>query len=128
MPVVHPPRRVPQAIKQNLKEEPEATEETGITTKVTEPIDWVNSLAVVENPNGKLRICLDPKDLNAAIKRPHYPMPTLEDALSKMTGAKFFSKLDARSGYWQLKLSPESSYLTTFNTAYVRYRFLRLPF
>ena len=99
-------------------------EETGIIATVTEPTDWVNSLVVVENPNGKLRICLDPKDLNAAIKRPHYPMPTLEDALSKMTGAKFFSKLDARSEYWQLKLSPESSYLTTFNTPYGRYRFL----
>ena len=82
----------------------------------------------MEKTNGKLRICLDPKDLNAATKRPYYPMPTLEDVLSKMTGAKFFSKLDARSGYWQLKLSPESSYLTTFNTPYGRYRFLRLPF
>ena len=55
-------------------------------------------------------------------------MPTLEDALLKMTGAKFFSKLDARSGYWQLNLSPESSYLTTFNTPFGRYRFLRVPF
>ena len=75
-------------------------EETGIITKVTEPTDWVNSLVVVEKPNRKLHICLDPKDLNAAIKRPHYPMPTLEDALSKMTDAKFFSKMDARSEYW----------------------------
>ena len=91
-----------------MKEELDKMEESKVIAKVTEPTDWVNSLVGVEKPNGKLRICLDPKDLNTAIKRPHYPMPTLEDALSKMTGAKFFSKLDSRSGYWQLKLSPES--------------------
>ena len=55
-------------------------------------------------------------------------MPTLDDALSKMAGAKYFSKLDAKSGYWQMKLNEESSYLTTFNTPFGRYRFCRLPF
>ena len=103
-------------------------EETGVIEKVTIPTDWVNSLVVVEKPNGKLRICLDPRDLNAAIKRPHYPMPTLEDASSKLTGACFFSKLDAKSGYWQMKLTEQSSYLTTFNTPFGQYRFHRLPF
>lgn len=103
-------------------------EESGVIEKVTEPTDWVNSLVVVEKPNGKLRVCIDPKELNKAIKRPHYPMPTLEDVLSKMSGAKYFSKLDARSGYWQLRLSEDSSYLTTFNTPFGRYRFQRLPF
>ncbi|KAK7107442.1 hypothetical protein V1264_015374 [Littorina saxatilis] len=45
-----------------------------------------------------------------------------------MTGAKYFSKLDAKCGYWQMKLNEESSYLTTFNTPFGRYRFNRLPF
>lgn len=47
---------------------------------------------------------------------------------SKLTGAKYFSILDARSGYWTIKLSEELSLLTTFNTIFGRYRFLRLPF
>ena len=48
--------------------------------KVTEPTEWVNTLIVVEKPQtGKLRVCLDPRDLNKAIQRPHYPLPTLED-------------------------------------------------
>lgn len=47
---------------------------------------------------------------------------------SKLTGVKYFSILDARSGYWAIKLSEESSMLTTFNTIFGRYRFLRLPF
>ena len=83
----------------------------GIIKKVTIPTDWVNSLVVVEKANCKLMICLDPKDLNAAVKRPHYPMPTLEDSLSKSASARFFSKLDVKSDYWQLKLTEQSSYL-----------------
>ena len=127
-PVIHPVRRVPFALRNQLKTELQALEKSGIVSRVTKPTDWVNSLVIVQKPNGNLRICLDPKDLNKAIKRPHYPMPTLEDALSKTTNAKYFSKLDARSGYWQLKLSEESSLLTTFNTPFGRYRFHRLPF
>ncbi|KAK7933266.1 hypothetical protein WMY93_004162 [Mugilogobius chulae] len=98
-------------------------------TKVTEPTKWVNALVICENPKRpKLRLCLDPRPLNKAIMRPHYPLPTLEDVTHKLAGAKFFSILDARSGYWAIKLSEESSFLTTFNTIYGRYRFLRLPF
>ena len=102
--------------------------EDKIITRVTEPTEWVNSLVVIEKPNRKLLFCLDPRDLNKAIKRPHYSMPTLEDALAKMTWAKYFRKLDGKSGYWQIKLSEQSSYLATFNTPFGRYRFLRLPF
>lgn len=60
--------------------------------------------------------------------RPHYPLPTLDDVTHKLAGAKFFSILDARSGYWAIKLSDESARLTTFNTIFGRYHFLRLPF
>ena len=107
-PVIHHARCIPHAIKNKLKQELDKIEESKVIAKVTEPTDWVNSLVVVEKSNRKLRICLDPEDLNTAIKRPHYPMPILKDALLKMTRVKFFSKLDARTGYWQLKL-------TTFN-------------
>ena len=77
---------------------------------------------------GKLRVCLDPRDLNRAIKRDYHPLPTLEDITAKLSKAKFFTKLDARSGYWQVKLDQDSSMLTTFNTPFGRYRFLRMPF
>ena len=87
-----------------------------------------NSLVCVTKSTGALRLCLDPKDLNQAIKRPHYFTPTLEDVLPKLNGAKCFSILDARSGYWNIKLDQESSLYTTFNSPFVRYRFLRLPF
>ena len=100
-----------------------------IIAKVTEPTEWVNSMVAVENKqSGKLRICIDPEHLNKAIKRPHYPMKTLEDVLPQLSGATCFTKLDARSGYWNIKLKKESSLLTTFNTPFGRYRYLRLPF
>ncbi|KAK7938626.1 hypothetical protein WMY93_001952 [Mugilogobius chulae] len=128
-PVVYPPRRVPIALRARLKEELDKMEDSKIITKVTEPTEWVNALVVVENPKKpKLRICLDPRDLNKAIQRPHYPLPTLEDVTTKLAGAQYFSVLDARSGYWAIKLSEKSSLLTTFNTPFGRYRFFRLPF
>ena len=71
--------------------------------------------------------CLDPKDLNQAIKRSHLQLHTAEDIISKMNGARYFSKLDASSGYWQIKLDEESSKLC-FNSPFGHYKFNRLPF
>jgi len=73
-------------------------------------------------------IVLRPKDLNRAIKHPHHCTPTLDDVLPKLNGAKYFSIVDARSGYWNIKLDHASSFYTTFNSPQGRYRFLRLPF
>lgn len=84
-------------------------------------------MVIVAKPN-KLRICMDPKDLNRAIKRPHYPMPTIESEISDMSKAKVFSIIDAKDGFWQIKLTDKSSYLTTFNSPFGRYRWLRMPF
>ena len=67
-------------------------------------------------------------DLNKAIKKEHHPIPILQQITPKLAGAKLFSKPYARNGYWNVKLDEESSYLTTFNTPFGRYRFLRMPF
>ncbi len=128
-PVVHPTRRVPVALRDRLKQELDRTQEQSIITQVTEPTDWVNSIVIVEEPQtGKLRICLDPHDLNKAILRPYYPMRSLEDILPELAGSQYYTKLDTRSAYWTCKLSDESSFLTTFNSPYGRYRYLRLPY
>ena len=109
-PVVHPPRKVPVSLREPLKAELKRMEDSDIITKVTEPTDWVYSLVITEKPKtGKLRICLDPQALNKAIRRPHYPMRTLDDILPQLADAKFFSILDARSGYWSIKLTERSS-------------------
>jgi len=99
-----------------------------ILAHVTEPTDWVSSMVLVKKPDGTVRICLDPTDLNRAIKRPIYPLPTIEQILPKLKNAKYFSLLDAKNGYWQVELDYNSSILTTFNTPIGRFRWRRLPF
>ena len=126
-PVVHPPRKVPLALKEQIKEELERMENAGVVVKQTEPTDWVNSMVTVIKPE-KIRVCIDPRDLNQAIKREHYPMKTIEEVVAEMPEAKLFSVLDATSRYWLMKLDEESSKLCTFNTPFGRYRFTRLPF
>ena len=126
-PVVHGPRRQPRPLVSKVIAKLREMEDNGHITKVTEPTDWVSSMVTVVK-NDKLRICSDPRDLNKAIRREHYPIPTVEEVVSSMPGAKVFSKIDAKSGFLQIKLDYESSLLTTFNTPIGRFRWLRLPF
>ena len=85
-------------------------------------------MVVEKKPNGKLRVCLDPRDLNHAIRRSHYPVPTIEEILPELINAKVFSTVDVKNGFWYVALDEDNSYLTTFNTPYGRYRWLRVPF
>ncbi|KAK2709399.1 hypothetical protein QYM36_013157 [Artemia franciscana] len=85
-------------------------------------------MVMVEKKDGSIRLCIDPVDLNKSIKRPHYSIPALDDVTSKLHGAKVFTNLDTRSGYWSILLSDDSSYLMTFSTIYGRYRLKRMPF
>ena len=103
-------------------------EELDVIEKVEEPTDWVNSMVTIVKPNGSLRICIDPRDLNKAIKHEPYPMSTIEEIVTRMPNAKVFSVLDASSGFWQVKLDPSSAKLCTFNTPFGRYMFKRFPF
>ena len=60
-PVIHPPRRVPVTLRSRVKDEIDRTEVFGVAERVHEPSDWVNSMVTVIKPNGKLRICIDPR-------------------------------------------------------------------
>ena len=127
-PVASACRKVPFAIQKKLKKELDRMEKSEVIIKEDEPTSWVSPIVVVTKKNGNLRVCLDPRDLNRAIKREHYKLPTRDEIHAKFKGAKYFSKLDASTGFWQMKLDHESSKLTCFTTPYGRYRFLRLPF
>ena len=103
-PVVHPPRRVPVALREPLKEELQRMEKLGVIKKCTEPTAWVHSLEVAKKENNKLRVCLDPSDLNRTVMRKHFPMQTLEDVISRMPNAKVFSVLDVTMVFGRLNL------------------------
>ncbi|XP_018402108.1 PREDICTED: uncharacterized protein K02A2.6-like [Cyphomyrmex costatus] len=125
---IEPCRRVPLRLRDKLQKELQKMEDEGIVEKVQEPTDWVNALVVVTKKDGSLRVCLDPHHLNQAIQREYHYIPTFEDLCSKMAGSRVFSTLDADRAFWQIKLTEKSSKLTTFNTPYGRYKFLRLPY
>ena len=121
-------RRVPMALKARLKQELNRLESSQVIKKVSEPTDWVNTLVVTTKNSGNIRICIDPKQLNKALKRHHYLSATLEEILPELTKAKVFLSCDLKSGYHHIKLDEDSSKLTTFITPHGRYRYLRLPF
>ena len=102
-------------------------ERDGVIFRVDQPTDWCAGMVVVPKPNGKVRICVDYTKLNANVKRENFPLPVIDQSLGRLTGAKFFSKLDANSGFFQVKLAQESKLLTTFITPIGRFAFHRLP-
>ena len=73
-------------------------------------------------PNGKLRVSLDPKPLKKALKRNHYPLPTIDDLLSEFSKARVFSVVDIKNGFWHVPLDGEGSNSTTFGTPWGRFR------
>ena len=127
-PKIHPPRRIPLELRDKLKDKLDEMERKGVITRVPEPTRWVNSMVVETKGNGDLRVCLDPMDLNKAVMREYHPIPAVEDIVPKLNGSDLFTKLDLKDGYWHIKLSENSSYLTTFGTPNGKYRYERLPF
>ena len=126
-PVVRPPHKIPIAVKEQVKKKLENMVKKNIICPVEEPTEWVSTMVAAKKKNGEVRICIDPKYLNQALQRPHHPMRTVEEVVANLAGAKYFSILDAKTGFWQIPLSPESSFYTTFITPFGRFRFLRMP-
>ena len=127
-PVVYSPRRIPHALREQVKEQLQSMVKDDIICCVNEPTQWVNAMCVVSKKNGKLRICMDPRDLNVAIRREHYQIPTAEEIVSRLGDARIMSVLDASQAFYHIPLDEESSKLCTMSTPFGRYRFKRLPY
>ena len=89
---------------------------------------WVNSTVVTRKPNSTIRLFRNPHDLNKAMQRIPYHVRTIDDVIPKASGASHFSTLEARSGFWQVKLDDKNSKLCTVSTLWTKYRWKRLPF
>ena len=111
-----------------LKETIAKLEEEEIIASVDKPTDWVHNHVITEKRNGSLRICLDPRPLNKAIKRERYQIPTPSDVQSQLHGKKIFTVIDMKDGFWHVRMPEKSSYLFTFHTPWGRKRFMRMPF
>ena len=99
----------------------------GTIVAVEESTDWVSSLTNSWKANGKLSVCLDPKDHNTAIRCDHYKTPTIEEIIHELAGSTCFTKLDGASSYLCIVLDYEFSLLITFNIPWCRFRFVYLP-
>ena len=127
-PVQHPPRRAPIPLRDALKGTLDDLVQQDIIAPVQQPTPWVSSMVAVPKKDGKLCICLDPCDLNKAICREHYPLSTIEDIATRLHSAKVFTVLNVHKGFWHVDLEEDSSFLTTFNTSFGRYRWKKMPF
>jgi len=127
-PIVKPPRRVPYAIINKLKSKLDELEKDYIISKVDKPKNWVSNLVVIEKTDGSLRLCLDCCDLNKAIKREHFLIPSYNEIVSKLANKKLFSVIDLKESFYHLTLDEKSSNYCTFNTIFGLYKFNRLPF
>ena len=121
-PTVMPPRCVPVALKEKLKNELDRLTQRRVISPIQEPTDRISSMIAA------IRLCIDPHYLHLALKRSHYPLPVIEEILPELSKAKVFSKVDLKEGFLQVELDEESSKLTVFQTPWGRYRFHRMPF
>ena len=118
--------------KEVFKQEVNKMLHVGILKPVEKATPWINSFVLVEvkNPDGsiKLRICLDPTNLNKAVICEPYCSKTPEDIAHLLANAKVITVTDCSKGFWHEELDEDSSYLTTFNTEFGCFRFTRMPF
>ena len=127
-PVVRPPRTLPESLNATVRDELDRLEQSGVIVKVDKPTDWVNQMSVAKKRSGAVRICIDPRPLNLALKREHYKLPVLDDIQPKLVNSKKFAICDLQQGYLHCELDDESSLLNTFATPFGRYRSRPLPF
>ena len=82
---------------------------------MTEPTEWMTAPATVNKPSAKngIRLCIDSRPLNTALKRSEYPILTDDHLLTEISNAKVFSLADITSARWHIPLDEESSLLTT---------------
>ncbi|UYV80221.1 hypothetical protein LAZ67_18002076, partial [Cordylochernes scorpioides] len=125
---VHTPRRVPIPLMKKLKTRLEELEKAGIIAQVNVATEWCAPTVIAGKPNGDIRLCVDLSRLNEHVQREVHPMPVVEHMLGQLGEARFFSKLDANSGFHQIPLSPDCQHLTTFITPFGRYKYCRMPF
>ena len=115
-PAMHARRKVPIESKEAIDRELDYLIEEEIITEQVEPTPWVSSVTFPMKPNGEVRVCMDPSNLNKAIIREHHKLMTVEEIAHELAGAKVYTKADALKAFLQIHLTHEASLLTMFNS------------
>ena len=138
-PMRHAPRKVPIHLQDTFHKEIRNLEQLGILEETKDVTEWVNSFVIVEkiptdsnssqghSKDRKLRICLDPRDLNEAFEREPYYTWSIEEIMAKFHGMTRFTIADFNKGYWMVELDPESRKYTMMALDIGRFQWTRLP-
>ncbi|GJX75613.1 putative reverse transcriptase domain-containing protein [Tanacetum coccineum] len=120
-----PYRMAPIELKE-LKEQLQELLDLGFIRPSVSP--WGAPVLFVKKKDGSMRLCIDYRELNRVTIRNRYPLPRIDDLFDQLQGAKFFSKIDLKSGYHQLRVKEQDVPKTAFRTRYGHYEFLVMPF
>ncbi|KAL0458154.1 UNVERIFIED_CONTAM: Retrovirus-related Pol polyprotein from transposon [Sesamum latifolium] len=122
---IAPYRMAPSELKE-LKKQLEELLDKGFIRPSISP--WGAPVLFVKKKDGSMRLCIDYRQLNRITIKNKYPLPRIDDLLDQLKGATVFSKIDLRSGYWQLRIEEGSISKTAFRTRYGHYEFVVMPF
>ena len=128
-PGFRPPARAPYRMStvelQELKKQLTELIELGFIQPSSSP--FASPVLLVPKPNGTWRLCVDYRALNMGTIKSMYPLPRIDDLFQQLHGAKFFSKLDFTSGYWQIEVDPADRHKTAFTTRYGLFEWRVMP-
>ena len=125
-PIASHPYRIPDRMKEGVREELEKLVELGILIPSCGP--WASPIVPVPKPDGSIRICSDYRKLNAVTQSDPYYMSTLEEILERVGSSAAISKLDLSKGFHQIEVEPEDIDKTAIITPFGKYAYTRMPF
>jgi hypothetical protein len=111
-----------------MKRLPSSGTSAATATTTTTKSQYANAMIMVKKKDGKLRPCVDFRELNEKTMLDPYPLALIDDLLEEMAQSKYFSAIDLKAGYWQIPLCEESKKVTAFVTDNGHWEFNRLPF
>ena len=126
-PIKQPPRRIPLAKMAEANREIDDMLEKGVIETSDSP--WSSPIVFVKKKDWTIRFCIDFRKLNDVTIKDSYPIPRIDTTLDALSGSKWFSTIDLKSGYWQVKMKPGDKPKTAFSIPGGRHwQFTKMPF
>lgn len=119
-------RRMPFAVRQEVARQLQKMQDAGVVQPSSSP--WASPVVMVQKKDGTHRFCVDYRSLNQVTKPDTFPLPRIDDLLDQLGKSKYFTTLDLASGFWQIRVHPDSQEKTAFVTPQGLFEFRVMPF